>query len=222
MYELARLWYGPHLNGALRTAARALVVAVLALDCTLHASLQQRAACYALAFDVACGQQGRGHALTLCSPCRATGKCVPFDWVSFTALLLSDRYKGLIQQETRQLYVGDTDSSVLILVDPSKGGQGSCAGGWCAGIGTGRSLARRTPCAVGRGTLPSVVMPRLKPPRLPSAGLPITPVMEENLKGSKFWGEVQSVVDIDRTIMLRLIQYVIANQPHAGANVLSS
>lgn len=41
------------------------------------------------------------------------------------------------------------------------------------------------------------------------AGLPITPIVEQNLDGVKFWGEVQSVVDINRDIMLKLVRFVL-------------
>jgi hypothetical protein len=47
------------------------------------------------------------------------GKCVPFDWVSFLAMLLQHRYPQLLKTEKRQLWVGEKDASVLVLVDPS-------------------------------------------------------------------------------------------------------
>ncbi|KAG1674942.1 hypothetical protein FOA52_014735 [Chlamydomonas sp. UWO 241] len=47
------------------------------------------------------------------------GKCVPFDWVSFTAMLAHGRFPGLLRMETRQLYVGEQDASVLVLKDPN-------------------------------------------------------------------------------------------------------
>ncbi len=47
------------------------------------------------------------------------GKCVPFDWVSFAALLLYKRFPSLYKIEKRHLYVGIKDASVLVLDDPS-------------------------------------------------------------------------------------------------------
>jgi hypothetical protein len=35
------------------------------------------------------------------------GKCVPFDWVSFVAMLAHGRFPGLLRMETRELYVGE-------------------------------------------------------------------------------------------------------------------
>jgi len=87
-----------------------------------------------------------------------TGRCVPFDWVSFCSLLLHKRFEGLIRCEPRQLYVGADDPSVMVLLEP---------------------------------------------------GLPITPTVEQNLEGAKFWGEVMSVVDIDRDIMLKLVHFTM-------------
>lgn len=48
------------------------------------------------------------------------GKCVPFDWVSFCAMLMHGRFEGLLKVERRQLWVGESDASVLVLVDPSE------------------------------------------------------------------------------------------------------
>ena len=50
--------------------------------------------------------------------CKLEGKCVPFDWVSFTAMLLHMRYPELLKLEKRQLWVGSEDASVLVLDDP--------------------------------------------------------------------------------------------------------
>lgn len=47
------------------------------------------------------------------------GKCVPFDWVSLVALLLSNRWPELMKTERRQLYVGNDEASVLVLHDPA-------------------------------------------------------------------------------------------------------
>jgi hypothetical protein len=46
------------------------------------------------------------------------GKCVPFDWVSFTAMLIYKRYPGLLTLETCELWVGEQDASVLVLKKP--------------------------------------------------------------------------------------------------------
>lgn len=46
-------------------------------------------------------------------------------------------------------------------------------------------------------------------PLLSFAGLPITPIVEQNLEGAKFWGEVLSVVDIDRDVMLNLVRFML-------------
>ena len=51
---------------------------------------------------------------------RCTGRCVPFDWVSFCSLLLHNRFDGLIKCETRQLYVGEEDPSVMVLLEPGE------------------------------------------------------------------------------------------------------
>mmetsp|Transcript_27482 Transcript_27482/g.69911 ORF Transcript_27482/g.69911 Transcript_27482/m.69911 type:complete len:377 (-) Transcript_27482:685-1815(-) len=85
------------------------------------------------------------------------GKCVPFDWVSFCAMLLHGRHPGLLVLEKRELYVGRSDASVLVLVDPK---------------------------------------------------LPTTPTVEESLADTVLWGEVDSVADIDRDVMLALVRYV--------------
>jgi hypothetical protein len=45
------------------------------------------------------------------------GKCVPFDWVSFLAMLLYDRFEHSLALETRDLYVGINDASILVLHD---------------------------------------------------------------------------------------------------------
>jgi len=85
------------------------------------------------------------------------GKCVPFDWVSFTAMLVHKRYPGLLKVETRQLYVGEADASVLVLRDPA-----------------------------GKAT----------------------PTVLANLADTKLWGNVESVVSVDRQAMLELARVV--------------
>jgi hypothetical protein len=47
------------------------------------------------------------------------GKCVPFDWVSFFAMLCYERYPHLIKLEKRTLLVGVEDASILVLKDSS-------------------------------------------------------------------------------------------------------
>lgn len=47
------------------------------------------------------------------------GKCVPFDWVSFLAMLLVRRFPEYMQTERRDLYVGNDDASILVLKDPN-------------------------------------------------------------------------------------------------------
>lgn len=49
------------------------------------------------------------------------GKCVPFDWVAFCALLLAGRRKQLVHTQARELYVGDSDPSVLVLAQQGEG-----------------------------------------------------------------------------------------------------
>ncbi|GIL46401.1 hypothetical protein Vafri_3397 [Volvox africanus] len=46
------------------------------------------------------------------------GKCVPFDWVAFTAMLLYGRQPSAIKIDRQELYVGKDDPSVLVLRDP--------------------------------------------------------------------------------------------------------
>ena len=48
------------------------------------------------------------------------GKCVPFDWVSFFAMLCYERFPHLIKLEKRQLLVGENDASILVLKHTSK------------------------------------------------------------------------------------------------------
>lgn len=57
------------------------------------------------------------------------GKCVPFDWVSFTAMLLHNRFPALLKTERRELWVGKEDASILVLHDPALGvgGAGSAS-----------------------------------------------------------------------------------------------
>eukprot|EP00798_Chlamydomonas_sp_ICE-L_P005303 gene5303-18548_t len=45
------------------------------------------------------------------------GKCVPFDWVSFVAMLCVNRFPSLLSIEKTDLYVGNDDASVLVLRD---------------------------------------------------------------------------------------------------------
>ena len=45
---------------------------------------------------------------------------MPFDWVSFCALLLHSRFEGLMHCEPRQLFVGEEDPSVMVLLDPGR------------------------------------------------------------------------------------------------------
>lgn len=49
------------------------------------------------------------------------GKCVPFDWVSFTAMILHNRFPSLLQLEHRELWVGINDASILVLKSPELG-----------------------------------------------------------------------------------------------------
>ncbi|GLC34118.1 hypothetical protein PLESTB_000839300 [Pleodorina starrii] len=48
------------------------------------------------------------------------GKCVPFDWVAFVAMLLYGRRSSAVKIERQELYVGKEDPSVLVLRDPSQ------------------------------------------------------------------------------------------------------
>jgi len=50
------------------------------------------------------------------------GKCVPFDWVSFTSMLLYKRFPSLLRTEKRHLWVGKNDASILVLdiADPNR------------------------------------------------------------------------------------------------------
>lgn len=49
------------------------------------------------------------------------GKCVPFDWVSFTAMLLHNRFPSMLKLEQRELWVGINDASILVLKSPELG-----------------------------------------------------------------------------------------------------
>jgi hypothetical protein len=56
----------------------------------------------------------------------AAGKCVPFDWVAFCALLLAAKQGDeALQTEERELFVGASDTTVLVLA--SKGEHSTCA-----------------------------------------------------------------------------------------------
>ncbi|GLC37724.1 hypothetical protein PLESTM_000640600 [Pleodorina starrii] len=48
------------------------------------------------------------------------GKCVPFDWVAFTAMLLYGREPSAMKLVRQELWVGANDSSVLVLRDTSQ------------------------------------------------------------------------------------------------------
>lgn len=48
------------------------------------------------------------------------GKCVPFDWVAFVAMLLHARCGEHMTVAQQELWVGAEDPSVLVLRDPSK------------------------------------------------------------------------------------------------------
>jgi hypothetical protein len=48
------------------------------------------------------------------------GKCVPFDWVSFCAMILQSRFPELVKTEQRVLYIGKGDASVLVLKKPDE------------------------------------------------------------------------------------------------------
>ncbi len=41
-------------------------------------------------------------------------------------------------------------------------------------------------------------------------GTPETPIIAANMEGTRLWGAVDSVVDVDRGAMVRLAQYVVA------------
>ncbi len=47
----------------------------------------------------------------------ASGKCVPFDWVAFSAMLLVGRRPGVMAVGRQELWVGREDPSVLVLRD---------------------------------------------------------------------------------------------------------
>ncbi|GIL65182.1 hypothetical protein Vafri_18968 [Volvox africanus] len=47
------------------------------------------------------------------------GKCVPFDWVAFAAMLLYDRAPTTMRVVQQELWVGRNDPSVLVLRDTS-------------------------------------------------------------------------------------------------------
>mmetsp|Transcript_10228 Transcript_10228/g.21917 ORF Transcript_10228/g.21917 Transcript_10228/m.21917 type:complete len:391 (+) Transcript_10228:296-1468(+) len=85
------------------------------------------------------------------------GKCVPFDWVSFTAMLLHNRFPDLLKLQKRELWVGMSDSSVLVLRDPQ---------------------------------------------------LPTDSIVQNNLEGTQLWGVVDSVIGVDKSIMLDLARHV--------------
>ncbi len=59
-------------------------------------------------------------------PYMRAGKCVPFDWVCFSAMLLFGRAASsaggisLMTTERRELYVGEDDASILVLVAPGE------------------------------------------------------------------------------------------------------
>jgi len=44
--------------------------------------------------------------------------------------------------------------------------------------------------------------------------MPTTPIVEQNLENSYYWGDVQSVVDIDRTVMLDVVHFMLADKEH--------
>ncbi len=85
------------------------------------------------------------------------GKCVPFDWVSFTAMLLHKRFPSLLKLEHRELWVGINDASIMVLKSPH---------------------------------------------------LTNTATIKHNLEGTKFWGKVESVVEVDQEAMLKLARAV--------------
>jgi hypothetical protein len=45
-------------------------------------------------------------------------------------------------------------------------------------------------------------------PYIPAAGQESTPVVEQNLENTSLWGEVQSVVEVDKEAMLALVRFV--------------
>ena len=54
----------------------------------------------------------------LCCACVSfQAAVVPFDWVSFVAMLLVHRFPELMKTEKRELWVGRSDASVLVLKD---------------------------------------------------------------------------------------------------------
>lgn len=90
------------------------------------------------------------------------GKCVPFDWVSFTAMLLHKRFPWLLQLEQRELWVGVKDPSILVLKHLDQA--------------------------------------------------PDSPAVKANLEGTALWGVVDSVVSVDKRIMLQLARTVCGIQ----------
>ncbi len=50
----------------------------------------------------------------------APGKCVPFDWVAFAAMLLYGRKPASMALAHQELWVGKDDPSVLVLRDTGK------------------------------------------------------------------------------------------------------
>lgn len=86
-----------------------------------------------------------------------TGKCVPFDWVSMVSMMLARRWPGTVKTEKRQLWVGKTEPSVLVLKDPK---------------------------------------------------LPEDAVGRDNLQGTYYWGDVESVVEVNLDAMKTLAKWV--------------
>ena len=127
MQQLAVAWYGPHLKGETLPVPRHSA----SWSC-LRGTRVSPPLCQRLAIPIM-NVEGLGLCTSSASLllvrmvplsdtapalCTSPGKCVPFDWVAFCAMLLHKRYPSLMKLEKRELWFGPDDASIMVLDDP--------------------------------------------------------------------------------------------------------